>query len=387
MADNVAITAGAGTTIAADEVTDATLGTAKVQFIKLMDGSLGGTEKATVKAASTAAVATDPALVVALSPNGQNANGQATMANSTPVAIASDQTDLPVRGPVADDAAASGNPVPVGGKYNSAEPTYTNGDRTQLQMTATGALIIGGFSADDAAATGNPIAVGGKVNTTKPTYSDGDRAQLQFTIKGDTVVGGPVADNAAAGADADMFPVPMGGKYNSTAPTYADGDRVQAQFSSRGSLSTFLTNSSGTNISSSAPANDTAAALTGLATWSQGAVFGATQWERMRSILGSFGAGTGVAAVEQAGSAFVWINTATTTQVKNGAGILHKIIINTPVAGTISIIDNTAGTTVNVGLVTMTADLKPYALEYNLAFATGLRIITSVACDITVVYR
>lgn len=48
MADNVAITAGSGTTVAADEVTDATLGTAKVQYMKIMDGTLDGTAKAAV---------------------------------------------------------------------------------------------------------------------------------------------------------------------------------------------------------------------------------------------------------------------------------------------------------------------------------------------------
>ena len=48
MADNVAITAGSGTTIAADEVTDGTLGSVKVQYTKLMDGTLDGTNKAAV---------------------------------------------------------------------------------------------------------------------------------------------------------------------------------------------------------------------------------------------------------------------------------------------------------------------------------------------------
>jgi hypothetical protein len=70
VADNVAITAGSGTTVAADEVVDGTLGTVKVQFLKIMDGTLDGTAKATVKAASTAAVAGDPALVTTPSPNG-----------------------------------------------------------------------------------------------------------------------------------------------------------------------------------------------------------------------------------------------------------------------------------------------------------------------------
>lgn len=50
MADNVAVTAGSGTTIAADEVIDGTLGTVKVGYVKLMDGTLDGTSKAAVGA-------------------------------------------------------------------------------------------------------------------------------------------------------------------------------------------------------------------------------------------------------------------------------------------------------------------------------------------------
>jgi len=55
MADNVAITAGSGTSIAADEVVDGTLGTVKVQYTKLMDGTLDGTAKAAVGQSSSAA--------------------------------------------------------------------------------------------------------------------------------------------------------------------------------------------------------------------------------------------------------------------------------------------------------------------------------------------
>jgi hypothetical protein len=51
MADNVAVTAGSGTTIAADEVTDGTLGSVKVQYVKLMDGTLDGTTKGVIGAA------------------------------------------------------------------------------------------------------------------------------------------------------------------------------------------------------------------------------------------------------------------------------------------------------------------------------------------------
>lgn len=44
MSDNVVLPAASGT-VAADEVTDTTLGTVKVQYVKLMDGTLDGTSK------------------------------------------------------------------------------------------------------------------------------------------------------------------------------------------------------------------------------------------------------------------------------------------------------------------------------------------------------
>ena len=51
MADNVVVTAGAGTTIAADEIVDGTLGTVKVQYVKVMDGTIDGTTKLVVNSA------------------------------------------------------------------------------------------------------------------------------------------------------------------------------------------------------------------------------------------------------------------------------------------------------------------------------------------------
>jgi len=67
-------------------------GSAIIGLVKVSDG----TNTAAVKAASTAPVAADPALVVAISPNSVNANGQTTMASSAPVAIASNQATLSV---------------------------------------------------------------------------------------------------------------------------------------------------------------------------------------------------------------------------------------------------------------------------------------------------
>ena len=49
MADNVTLNSmSGGSVVASDEVTDATLGTAQVQYVKLMDGTINGTAKAAI---------------------------------------------------------------------------------------------------------------------------------------------------------------------------------------------------------------------------------------------------------------------------------------------------------------------------------------------------
>lgn len=107
MADNVDITPGSGATIACDAVNDGTLGNGvKVQFVKIMDGTLDGTNKAAVGAnglkvdASGAAVPiTDNSGSLTVDNAGTFAVqasittvGQAAMASSVPVAVANDQT-------------------------------------------------------------------------------------------------------------------------------------------------------------------------------------------------------------------------------------------------------------------------------------------------------
>jgi hypothetical protein len=98
-----------------------------------------GTSTAAVKAASTAPVATDQALVVAISPNTQNANGQATMANSTPVVMASDFTGASGFMKKEDVASADGD-AGVGmlavQKATPANTAGTDGDYEFLQIYA-----------------------------------------------------------------------------------------------------------------------------------------------------------------------------------------------------------------------------------------------------------
>lgn len=81
---------------------------------------------------------------------------------------------------------------------------------------------------------------------------------------------------------------------------------------------------------------------------------------------------------------FANIATNTTTQVATGRGVLHSIVVNTTAAGTIKIIDNTSGSTANIG--TMKSNIAEGTYIYDCVFATGLRIITAAASDITVCY-
>lgn len=86
------------------------------------------------------------------------------------------------------------------------------------------------------------------------------------------------------------------------------------------------------------------------------------------------------------------ITTATTTTVKSGAGFLHAITFNTPVASSvITIYDNTAGSGTKIGTITLPAVLLAqgaYTAPLNVSFTTGLTIVTATAAsDLTVSYR
>ncbi len=77
-----------------------------------------------------------------------------------------------------------------------------------------------------------------------------------------------------------------------------------------------------------------------------------------------------------------------TTQVFTGKGNLHSIVVNgTGTGGTVKIIDNTSGSTANVGTISLNSTpVVPFTLKYEVSIANGLRIITSATPDITVTW-
>jgi hypothetical protein len=78
-----------------------------------------------------------------------------------------------------------------------------------------------------------------------------------------------------------------------------------------------------------------------------------------------------------------YITAATTTQVYTGKLKSVTITVNTALTGTVTVIDGTSGTTGNVAVITNPTVVTSY--EYW-DFETGLRLVTSATCDITVNY-
>lgn len=99
--------------------------------------------------------------------------GQQTMANSISVAIASDQTVLPVGGNVAHNAADSGNPVKIGGKGVSAEPTAVDAnDRVDAYFDQQGYQHNKVRPVEDAGTTPTNINTTYNNTTTSATSAD-----------------------------------------------------------------------------------------------------------------------------------------------------------------------------------------------------------------------
>jgi hypothetical protein len=78
---------------------------------------------------------------------------------------------------------------------------------------------------------------------------------------------------------------------------------------------------------------------------------------------------------------YAYIVDTTTTQVWTGKARRVIVQVNAALTGTIKVIDNTGGTTANVATITNPGVGNIF--EY-LGFNTGVRIIASTTCDITV---
>lgn len=196
MADNVPITAGSGTTIAADEVTDATLGSCKMQYIKVADGTLDSTNKLIVSSAGAAkvdgsavtqpvSIATAPVLVAGSAIIGKVGIDQTTPGTtnaaslshigSTTVASGNGVVGAGVQrvAIASDNTAFSVNVGTINGQ-SIAYGTGARGATVQRVTVATDDVLpVGGQAAENASPVGNPVYVAGHAlvgaNPTKAT--------------------------------------------------------------------------------------------------------------------------------------------------------------------------------------------------------------------------
>jgi hypothetical protein len=81
------------------------------------------------------------------------------------------------------------------------------------------------------------------------------------------------------------------------------------------------------------------------------------------------------------------INTSTTTTVKSGAGTFHSIVVGGKgsSASTVTVYDNTAGSGTVLALIDSLNQVGTYL--YDIAFGTGLTVVTTGAADMVVTYR
>lgn len=95
-----------------------------------------------------------------------------------------------VVGNVASAVADSGNPVKIGGKYNSTPPTFTDGNRGDLQLSAAGELKVVGTGVAQGSTTSGQTGslVMGAVTTAAPLYTTAQSSPVSLDTAGNTRV-------------------------------------------------------------------------------------------------------------------------------------------------------------------------------------------------------
>lgn len=84
---------------------------------------------------------------------------------------------------------------------------------------------------------------------------------------------------------------------------------------------------------------------------------------------------------------YAHITTAGTYLLKNTAGTLHKIVMNNAGGTLITGYDNVTATAPVILVINTPSQANPVTLSYDLAFSTGLTIVTTGTWDLTVIYQ
>lgn len=197
-----------------------------------------------------------------------------TISGTPAVTVSGLQT---VAGNIASGVADSGNPVKVGGVYNSSPITVSTGQRADLQTDVNGYLKVNIAAGAAAGGTSSSVGSADPSVATAAGFSDGTNLRLARVFDADTgggtqyiqgvqlrasgsggsteigVAAAPlVIGGAAAAASAQSGnPVPIGGVYVTTPPTYTNGQMGIAQLDASGNLKVNVQVGGGTGGTSS----------------------------------------------------------------------------------------------------------------------------------------
>lgn len=211
------------------------------------------------------------------------------------------------------------------------------------------------------------------------------------TLKGTLTMKGSIA----AGGTASDPPIMMGCLPNSTAPTSATGTVGYLSCTVNNFPRMKLAANASADLDTSAPGTTFSFGVSSLPARSTIYVLNAAGNGGImpRVISGAAADGSDTLAVEKAGSPWIRISAnAAVTNIKNTAGILHKVCINTlgASANLLSLYDTaTTGTGTPIAVIDTTAASGLVCKDYDLRFGSGLAyaLATGTAADITLVYR
>ena len=188
-------------------------------------------------------------------------------------------------GGVASGVADSGNPLKIGGVYNSSAPILTNGQRGDAQLDANANLKVAPVALSLAQGSTTSGQTGpliqGAVSTAAPSYTTAQTSPLSLDTSGGLRVSG-VSGTVASGAADSGNPVKVGGRNNSTLPTLTDGQRGDVQLDVRGNTRTTISDGGGTNlIAVTSQGDGSNNSINQLFVAARGSVFNGTTWDRL----------------------------------------------------------------------------------------------------------
>ena len=146
------------------------------------------------------------------------------------------ETNATVQGDVASAATDSGNPVKIGAKYNSTQPTVTDGQRVDLQATTRGALKVTLFANDTATTIqANPDNADAQATTAT--------ANRLTTLTRNTVFNGSTWDRQYGDATNGTW---VNVKAGTVTASQATASNLKAEVSNAGTFATQATTSTAT---------------------------------------------------------------------------------------------------------------------------------------------